>query len=59
MSLVPDRFIITAIVREVEDGKVIAERQAEPVAVFSCEQLIEWANQFAERLENTDAEPER
>jgi hypothetical protein len=50
-NLVPDRFIVTAIVREVDDdGTVIAERQTEPVVCFSTEQLVEWAGMFPEKL---------
>lgn len=50
-NLVPDRFIVTAIVREVDDdGTVIAERQTEPVVCFSTDQLVAWAGVFPDKL---------
>lgn len=53
MSLISDRFVITAIVREVdEDGTVVAERQAEPVVCFSPAQIVAWAEAFPEKLKD-------
>ncbi len=60
MSYQPDRFVVTAIVRDVDDGEVIAEKVLEPVVLFGCDQLAEWAAIFPGKLaEAIERDPER
>lgn len=57
MRLVTDRFVVQAIVRELdEDGGVVAERQVEPVVLFGAEALERWAGEFEEKLANVRVE---
>lgn len=51
MTLRPYKFVVQAVVQETdEDGAVIAERPSEPVVVFSCSALEQWAREFPDKL---------
>lgn len=56
MSLRPYKFVVTAIPQVVDDdGNVSGEAQADPVVLFGCDQLMEWAQVFPEKLAAADA----
>jgi hypothetical protein len=56
MSLRPYKFIVQAIVQQVdEDGNVVGELpvgapNGDPVVLFGCDQLAEWAEAFPDKL---------
>lgn len=50
-KLRPYKFVVQAVVQELDgDDSVITEHPAEPVQLFGCEQLIEYATTFEENL---------
>lgn len=59
MRLVPDRFVVTAIVRELDDdNNVVSERQADPAVLFGAKALEQWASDFEALLADAEvAEP--
>lgn len=51
MSLRPYKFIVQAIVQELDDAEVVTgEKEAQPVVVFGVESLVSWANDFPKNL---------
>lgn len=49
--LKPYKFIVHAIPQKIDaDGNVIGEIQAEPVVLFGCDALGEWAKAFPAKL---------
>lgn len=50
MTLRPYKFQIVAVVQQVEDDVVVGEQASEPIVVFGCENLAEWAQKFSEQL---------
>jgi hypothetical protein len=48
----PYKFIIQAVVQEVEGKTVVGEQVAEPITVFGCEALEKWAREFPETLKS-------
>lgn len=51
MSLVPYKFIVQAVVQQVDkDDNVTGEPQTEPVVLFGCDALEAWARDFPEKL---------
>lgn len=55
MSLRPYKFVVQAVVQKLdEDGNVVDEPSAEPVVLFGCDALAEWARAFPEKLAATE-----
>ena len=51
MSLQPYKFIIQAVAQQIDDnGDVTGEATLEPVIVYGCDRLAEWATAFPDRL---------
>lgn len=46
----PYKFIVQAVVQEVEDDVVVGERTTEPAIVFGTEALEAWAQEFTDKL---------
>lgn len=47
----PYKFIVHAVVQQVDnDGTVTGEASVEPVTVFGCDALKQWADDFTDRL---------
>ena len=56
MSLRPYKFIVQAIVQEVEGDVVVDEKTAEPVTLFGCEAVAQWAQEFKAKLAEVESE---
>jgi hypothetical protein len=55
VSFRPYKFIVQAVLQKVDaEGVVLAEASTEPVVVFGCEALADWASEFTEQLEETN-----
>lgn len=58
MNLRPYKFVVTAVAQQIDDdGNVTGEAEAEPVVVYGCAALTEWAEGFPDKLaqaENRD-----
>lgn len=50
MTLRPYKFIIQAVVQQIEDDAVVGETASDPVTLFGSEAVVEWAESFAEKL---------
>lgn len=50
MSLRPYKFVIQAIVQQVEDDTVVGENVSEPVTLFGADAVVEWAESFTDKL---------
>jgi hypothetical protein len=60
MSLRPYKFIISPVVQQLDDeGDVVGERtlsgtddagNPQPIVLYGCEQLVEWAQTFPDAL---------
>lgn len=58
MSLRPFKFIVQAVLTEHdEEGNVVGERQAEPVALYGVDKLTKWAEDFDGQLAAAQARP--
>jgi len=50
-SLKPYKFAVTAIVQQVDsEGNIVGEVQSEPVVIFGCAALEQWARDFPTKL---------
>lgn len=54
MTVRPYKFIVQAVVQEIEDDIVKGEKVSEPVIVFGVDGLEEWAKNFPEKLAATE-----
>jgi len=53
-SLKPYKFAVTAIVQQVDsEGNIVGEVQSEPVVLFGCDMLEQWARSFPTKLAET------
>lgn len=50
MPLRPYKFLVQAIAQEHDGDTVTGERASEPVTVFGCDQLEQWARDFPDKL---------
>lgn len=50
MNLRPYKFIVQAVVQQVEGDDVVGESAAEPVTLFGAQAVVEWAEGFADQL---------
>lgn len=50
MTLRPYKFIVQAVVQQVENDDVVGEVSAEPVTLFGAQAVVEWAESFADQL---------
>lgn len=51
MSYRPYKFLVQAVVQQIdEDGNVTGEAPTEPVTVFGCDALKQWADEFPAKL---------
>lgn len=57
MSLRPYKFIVKAVPQIVDgDGNVVGEEEGvQPVSLFGCDQLAEWAKAFPDKLAAAEA----
>lgn len=47
----PYKFIVTPVVQVLDaDGNVVDEGQGEPVTVYGCDALEQWAREFPDNL---------
>lgn len=47
----PYKFLVSAVVQVIEDDRVVDERETEPMIVFGCDRLEEWARAFPEAIQ--------
>lgn len=58
MSLEPFKFIVQAVLLETDEaGAATGERVCDPVALFGCDQLEQWAREFPAKLAAAVASP--
>ena len=51
MSLKPYKFIVQAVVQQIDDdGNVRAELATEPAVILGCDALKAWADDFPDKL---------
>lgn len=50
MSLRPYKFIVQAVVQQIEDDTVVGESASEPVTLFGATAVVEWAESFEDQL---------
>lgn len=50
MTLRPYKFIVQAVVQQVDGETVVGESAAEPVTLFGADALVAWAEGFDEQL---------
>lgn len=54
MTLRPYKFIVQAVVQQVDDEVVTGEATLDPVVVFGCDQLADFAAAFPAKLAELD-----
>jgi hypothetical protein len=54
VTLRPYKFIVQAVVQETNEDAVVGEQTTEPVTLYGCDALAEWAGKFTERLTSVD-----
>lgn len=58
LELKPYKFVVQAIVQQTDsEGRVISETAAEPVTIFGCQSLEDWAKDFPHKLKSAETEP--
>lgn len=46
----PYKFVVQAIAQQIDGEAIVGEVQSEPVVVFGCDSLAEWAADFPAKL---------
>lgn len=54
MTRKPYKFVVQSVVQVVEDEEVTGEETLEAVTVFGVKALAEWAEAFAQRLDEIE-----